>query len=183
LGRVTLWHSVQEADCGVKGGGMAGMMRGLAVAVVCLALAACSEGAAPVAAPKRVSQALQQIFPDPAMAAFFEAEAARANVSDMILETSGRDYGSTSFNSGSRRAVIRINVGKPGGRSPTNIAHEIAHAAVFRQGCYNHGERWLAYHLAIAQRFEARFPGVPWSGRRPTDNVAAKAARYPNDHC
>ena len=157
--------------------------RFLAAGIGCLFLGACVEATGPSAPPPRVSQAVQQIFPDPALAAFFQDEAARANVADLLLVQGGNDYGSTSFDTGSRRAVIRINVGKSGGRSPTNIAHEIAHAAVFRQGCYNHGARWLAYHLAIAQRFEARFPGVPWSGRLPTENVAAKAARYPNDRC
>ena len=160
--------------------GRGGMFR---VVVLALVLAACVDGAEVGPVPPRVTQALQQIFPDPAMSEFFATEAKAAKVAEIMLVRGGNDYGSTSFDTDTRQSVIRINVAKSGSKSPTNLAHEIAHAAIFRQGCFNHGARWLSYHMAIAQRFEARFPGVAWSGRRPTENVAAKAARYPNDRC
>ncbi len=157
-----------------------GLLFGL---VVGFTLASCAQDTAPAMPSRRVAEAVAQVFGDPAVQAFFTAEAARANVGELILVRGNGPYGSTSFDTGSRRSVIRIYVDRPGARTPTNLAHEIAHAAVYRQGCYNHGARWLAYHLQIAERFEARFPGVLWSGNRPTQNVAGKAARYSNDRC
>ena len=139
--------------------------------------------------PNRFLPQLSQIFADPAYAQFFAEEAARAHVTSirpvagLAQQGAGVVYGMTSWTTPANTSKIDIFVDVPGARSPTNLAHEISHAAVYRQGCFNHGERWLAYQMGIAQRFEARFPGVKWSGLSPTQNVARKAARYPNDHC
>ncbi len=132
---------------------------------------------------KSIVDAITTLQPDPAIAAFFIEEATRAKVGDIVIVKNGGDYGSTAWKGDTQRSTITINVGIRGGSSATNIAHEISHAAVFRRGCFNHGARWLSYHIEIAQRFEARFPGVPWSGKRPTVNVAGKAARYKGDRC
>ncbi len=153
--------------------------------LVCfLALGACDSGA-PVTQRPALLEPLSQIMPNPDMSAFFAEEAARAGVAriEVVHLGPGGVYGDTMMNSGTRAPVVRINVDRPGGSSPTNLAHEISHAWAFRNGCYNHGERWLAYHLEIAKRFEARFPGVKWSGKSPTENVMVKGLRYPNDHC
>lgn len=132
---------------------------------------------------KSITDAISQLQPSPEIAAFFIEEATRAKVGDIIIVSTGGDYGSTTWRSDTQRSVITINIGIRGGSSATNIAHEISHAAVFRRGCFNHGAKWLAYHMEIAKRFEARFPGLPWSGKRPTANVAGKAARYKEDRC
>lgn len=132
---------------------------------------------------KSIADAISQLQPNPEIAAFFIEEATRARVGDIIIVSNGGDYGSTTWRSDNQRSVITINIGIRGGNSPTNIAHEISHAAVFRRSCFNHGAKWLTYHVEIAQRFEARFPGVPWSGKRPTSNVAGKAARYKGEKC
>lgn len=159
-------------------------LQGMMLALGLLALAACETDGPNKARPALSSQ-IAQIMPDPSMAAFFAEEATRAGVARIEIAHlgPGGDYGMTTMSSATRAPVVRINVDRPGGNSPTNLAHEISHSWAFRHGCYNHGERWLAYHLDIAKRFEARFPGVRWSGKSPTDNVTAKGARYPNDHC
>lgn len=149
-----------------------------------LALSACDTGG-PVTARPALLAPISQIMPDPDMAAFFAEEATRAGVArvEVMHLGPGGVYGDTTMTSDTKAPVVRINVDRPGGNSPTNLAHEISHAWAFRHGCYNHGEGWLAYHLEIAKRFEAQFPGVKWSGKTPSDNVRIKAARYPNDHC
>lgn len=153
------------------------------ILVLCaLMLAGCDTASTPRAS---IVTAIGQLQPDPATAAFFIEEATQAGVADILLVHAGPggSYGSTTMTSDTMRPVIRINVDRPGAASATNIAHEISHSAAYKRHCFNHGERWLAYHLGIAQRFEARFPGVKWSGQSPAANVAGKAARYPNDHC
>ena len=148
------------------------------------ALAACDTGG-PVTPRPALLATISQIMPDPTVAAFFAEEATRAGVArvEVVHLGPGGVYGSTSMTSATRAPLVRINVDRPGGNSPTNLAHEISHSWAFRNGCYNHGARWLGYHLEIATRFEARFPGVKWSGKSPTDNVLAKGLRYPNDRC
>ena len=157
--------------------------------LLCFFLAACDSPETAAPSGDRFLPQLSQIFADPATAAFFAEEAAQAHVTSiravagLAQQGAGVVYGMTTWTSPADTARIDIFVDVPGARSPTNLAHEISHAAVYRQGCFNHGERWLHYQLGIAQRFEARFPGVKWSGASPTQNVARKAARYPNDHC
>jgi hypothetical protein len=166
--------------------GEARMRRSAVILVLLLALAGCDAGSGgPVVPRKGLSDAMAQVMPDGAMANFFATEATMAGVSriQVVHLGPGGVYGDTTMNSDTRSPVVRINVDRPGGISPTNLAHEISHAWAFRHGCYNHGERWLTYQAQMAGRFEAAFPGVMWSGMRPTANVAAKAARYPNDHC
>jgi hypothetical protein len=134
-------------------------------------------------ATNRLEKSIATVLANPAYAKFFAREARKAGVSAIRARKGRGPYGRTEYNSGTRRSVITIYVDVRGAKSPTNLAHEIAHASAMRRGCYNHGRRWLKDHMAIAQRFEQVFPGVLWSGRSPTENVAGKAARYPNDRC
>ena len=167
----------------MKGGARVMLRKSLVLACL-LALSACETGG-PVTSRPAILASVSQIMPDPDVAAFFAEEATRAGVAtiEVVHLGPGGVYGDTMMTSSTRAPVVRINVDRPGGNSATNLAHEISHAWAFRNGCYNHGERWLAYHLEIAKRFEAQFPGVKWSGKTPTDNVMAKGSRYPNDHC
>lgn len=157
--------------------------------LLCATLTSGCDPATSAGQPSRYAAPISQMFADPDVVDFFVAEAASANVTSirvvhgLAAQAAGRTYGATTYNSGSNSANIEIFTDVPGANSPTNLAHEISHAWAFRHGCFNHGERWLAYHIGIAERFEARFPGVKWSGASPTQNVARKAARYPNDHC
>ena len=159
------------------------------MSLLLLLLTACDSPDTAAPPGSRYLAPLSQIFADPAYAQFFAEEAARAHVTSirpvagLAQQGAGVTYGMTSWTSPANISKIEIYLDVPGARSPTNLAHEISHAAVYRQGCFNHGERWLQYQLGIAQRFEARFPGVKWSGASPSQNVARKAARYPNDHC
>ena len=161
------------------------MLHRVVIVVMLLFLAACDMATAPQTPRKAIAEAMTQVFPDAAMANFFTIEATQAGVSRVALVHLGPSgvYGDTAMTSDTRAPVVRINLDRRGSTAPTNLAHEISHAWAFRHGCYNHGERWLDWHMQIAERFEAAFPGVKWSGQSPTANVAAKGAHYPNDHC
>jgi hypothetical protein len=160
-------------------------LRQSAIAAILMGLIAAGAAAGPTAPRPALLAATSSVISNPDIARFLALEATVAGVARIQIVHQGPkgNYGGTSMNSATRAPAITINVDRPGAASATNLAHEIAHAWAMRHGCFNHGERWLSYHLGIAERFEARFPGVKWSGVSPTRNVRAKAARYPNDHC
>ncbi len=125
------------------------------------------------------------------IAAFFAQEAVRANVSAVVLTDNagmrrvfGADaIGLTRYRAARGQSELFFNLDRPDGVAVANISHEIAHATANRQGCDNHGSVWGDAHIRIAERFEARLPGVSWSGMRPTDYAAAEAALYPDEVC
>ncbi len=123
---------------------------------------------------------------DAAQRDFLATEAAAAGVSEfhfigsaaLQAECPGGEYGCSTFNSGSRRGDVYLNVEVAGGTGVTNITHEVSHIAAFRKGCDVHGDVWLEYLMGMAQRYEAQFPGKKWGKSAPTASVQAKYARY-----
>ncbi len=127
---------------------------------------------------------------DPAIAAFFAAEARAAGVGAINLtnsagmrQTFGADAIGLTRLGAAGGSQISYNIERPDGATPQNIAHEIAHASAGRNGCDNHGAVWGAAFVAIAQRFEPQFPGVLWAGLRPTEQAREEAALYPEERC
>lgn len=128
--------------------------------LLALMLAGCGPQPAAPNHPNRFAAGIAEIIGDPAQATIFAAEAARANLTTIRAvhgqpDSGGTIHGMTTPQSNGNTASIRIHVDVSGARTPTNLAHQIAHAAAYRHGCFNHGARWLEYHMEIALRFEA----------------------------
>lgn len=155
-------------------------MKRLGVIVSAIVLAGCQTNLEELGASFTTSAAeglYEQIAPlvsDRSIASWLADEAAAAGVGVIWTYPSGQrpSYGIASANN-----VILVE-DSPTGRSPANIAHEIAHIAAYHRGCYAHGFIWLNYYMAMAERFEASFPGVRWNRVRPTQSVAADRMRY-----
>ncbi len=157
---------------------------GILSALVLSACAAGPAGRADLRAQIRVMQS------DPAIAAFFAEEAAAAGVDKIILTDSTgmvQSYGAEAIGltryRGTGGTEITFNIARPDAATPQNIAHEIAHAVAYRNGCDNHGALWGRAHVAIAQRFERNFPGALWAGLPPTEAAAEEARLYPEETC
>ena len=153
----------------------------LAVLFFVTACTTTSEGFRETPRYNKLAQQISQFQSDPEIVDFLTREAARAGVSFIkpfssdLLKTKGGSYG-TSYPT---KRQIYLNQTKRGGGSVVNITHEIAHVAArhsIKCGC--HTQPWLKSYLKIAERFEARFPGVTWSGTTPTKRVLRNATRY-----
>jgi len=105
--------------------------------------------------------------------AFLTEEAVRAGVTSFILVATSERYGRSGSN-----GQIELSTALSGGTGVINITHEIAHIASFKRGCRTHAKCWIEAYLAIAQRYEARFPGEKWSGVKPTQRVLQNVERY-----
>lgn len=105
--------------------------------------------------------------------AFLTEEAVRAGVAGFKLVNTPDRYGRSSSN-----GQIELSTALSGGTGVINITHEIAHIASFKRGCRGHEKCWIDAYLAIAQRYEQRFPGEKWSGVTPTQRVLQNVTRY-----
>lgn len=141
-------------------------------------ISACvADGGASTSRISKLSAELAEFQSDPKIIEFLAIEAAKAGIREIrgYVDTSP----DASYGNVDSKMIIRLNIAKSGGTSVVNITHEIAHAASgLAGGCGGHGTRWLAAYVAIAERFEAQFPGVKWSRMRPVDRVLVNRTRY-----
>lgn len=123
---------------------------------------------------------------DPGIRDFLAREAVAAGVrkihflsADQTRSTCGPDsYGCATYTKGAGGGDVYLNTGRSGGTGVMNITHEVAHIWAFRNNCNAHGDLYLEYLMAMAQRFEAEFPGVAWGKSDPTASVEDKYIRY-----
>lgn len=73
---------------------------------------------------------------------------------------------------------VVINADRASCINLANLAHEIAHIPARLQGCRGHGELFYEFNEAIAQRFEAAFPGEKWGRGYPVAKVRKRAGEY-----
>ena len=123
---------------------------------------------------------------DAALRAYLAQEASSAKVSafhvigavELAQKCTGAIYGCSTWDVSSRRSDVYLNGEISGGLGVVNITHEVAHVGAFALGCYSHGDVWLDYLSAMAQRYEATFPGGRWGSADPTDSMQKYATRY-----
>lgn len=124
---------------------------------------------------------ISEFISDPAIARYAAREAAQAGVSRVrAYRPSENPYGNYGMANSKTREVV-IDASTSGGRSITNITHEIAHIAAYRRKCYSHGNIFLRYLMGMAERYEEEFPNGRWGRSTPTGSVEAKYIRYKND--
>ena len=103
---------------------------------------------------------------DSAQRAFFAREAASAGVRRIrAMKESEKPKRLVGAQTGCGRATIRgrqiiIDVDRRMCINVHNLAHEIAHVAVFKDRCFGHGDRFYRANYRIAARFDAAFPGA-----------------------
>lgn len=154
---------------------LVGFARGAVIAAA-LFLAACSETSTQVnqgSRYDRLSGQIAQFQSNPAKVGFLAEEAARAGVRSFRLINSTRNYGRANSD-----GLIELSSALAGGTGVINVTHEIAHVAGFRRGCNGHTRCWIVNYLAIAKRYEERFPGERWSGTTPTKRVLRNVERF-----
>ena len=128
---------------------------------------------------------ISEYISNPDVARFAAREAARAGVSRVRAYRSGENPRGNYGMANSKTREVIIDASTSGGRSITNITHEIAHIAAYKRKCYSHGKIFLRYLMGMAERYEEEFPNGRWGRSTPTGSVEAKYIRYRNDkaHC
>ena len=129
---------------------------------------------------KRYKKMYAQIFQfqkNPEKVDFLTIEALKAGVRKFEFTKSKSEYGRAKGN-----GTILLSTVLRGGTGVINVTHEIAHMAGFKRNCHQpnggHNKCWIKIYLAIAKRYEERFPGETWSGTTPTKRVLRNLERY-----